>query len=51
MKAVTQIKGKLEVDREPHEPSSIKVGKVDIITLLEAYNGLNVEIEIRLELE
>ena len=48
MKAVTHVEGELEVEREGHEPTSIKVGEVDIITLLEAYNGLNIEIQIRL---
>ncbi len=48
MKAVAHVEGKLEVDREDHEPTRIKVGEVDIVTLLEAYNGLNIEIQIRL---
>ena len=48
MKSVAHVEGKLMVDREPHEPTSIKIGEVDLITLLEAYSGQEVEIQIRL---
>ena len=48
MKSVAHVEGELMVDREPHEPTSIKIGKVDLITLLEAYSGQEVEIQIRL---
>ena len=51
MKSVAHVEGELMVDREPHEPTSIKIGKVDLITLLEAYSGQEVEIRIRLLVE
>lgn len=51
MKSVARIEGELMVDREAHEPTSIKIGEVDLITLLEAYSGQEVEIQIRLLVE
>lgn len=49
MTVISTINGTLEVRRAPHEPTSIEVNGVDIVTILEAYSGLEVEIQIRIK--
>jgi hypothetical protein len=49
VKSVTHVKGKLDLQQPGNDPvKSIKIGEVNIISLLDAYNGLEVEIQIRL---